>query len=132
MHSPTRALVYGAAIWFLSVSLGVVMALVAPAAAASALFRPLLLIVLAALTAAFALRYGHRTGARSIREGLLVGLVWVAVMIALDLTHHLMAPFDIATYLRTQAPWYVIIPAISFPVMGRGATGAGLRGGRHS
>jgi hypothetical protein len=117
MQSPIRALLYGIAIWFVWVSLVVASAQILPTGiSGSALFVSMQTVALAALVLGSTVLYLRKVGAGSFREGFLVGLSWVVVMIALDLAHSVVMPEmvpDIGAYLVAVAPSYVVMPIIT-------------------
>ena len=93
MQSPIRALLYGIAIWFVWVTLVVFSAQLLPTEiGGSALFVSMQMVVLAALVLGFTILYLRKVGDGSFKEGLLVGLDWVVVMIAIDLAHSVLMP----------------------------------------
>ena len=59
-------------------------------------------------------------GDGTFKEGLLVGLGWVVVMIALDLAHSVLMPEmipDIGAHLAVVVPTYVVVPIITTPTI---------------
>jgi hypothetical protein len=121
MQRPIRAVLYGFAIWWIWLAaLGVGRLL--PESVTSLPTYPLVrLLVLVVLVVAFAVDYLRRVERSSPREGLAVGLLWMALTIANDIGHFLfMAPTtDIGQYLATSAPLYVFIPLITTAIFGR-------------
>ncbi len=122
MQSPIRALLYGIAIWFLWVSLIVVSAQLLPTEiSGSPLFVSMQMVALAALVLGSTILYLRKVGKGSVGEGLLVGLSWVVVMIALDLAHSVVMPEmvpDIGAHFATVVPSYVVMPIITTLTMG--------------
>jgi len=122
MQSPIRALLYGIAIWFVWVSLIVTSAQILPTGiSGSALFVSIQTIALAAFVLGSTVLYLRKVGEGSFGEGFLVGLSWVAVMIALDLAHSVLMPEmvpDIGAYLIAVAPSYVVAPFITTLTIG--------------
>ena len=122
MQSPIRALLYGIAIWFVWASLVVVSAQVLPAdISGSPLFVSMQIVALAALVLGSTILYLRKVGEGSFGEGLLVGLSWVVVMIAIDLAHSVVMPDmvpDIGAHFATVVPSYVIMPIITTLSMG--------------
>jgi hypothetical protein len=108
MQSPIRALLYGMAIWYVWVSLVVASAQLLPTEiGGSALFVSMQMVVLAALVLGSTILYLRKVGEGSFKEGLLVGLGWVVVMIALDLAHSVVMPDmvpDIGAHFATVVP----------------------------
>ena len=119
MQRPKRALLYGLAIWLLWVSLVIAALELLPAeATGSSLFAALKFGSLGLLVLGFAVLYLRAVGRSSFNEGLLVGLSWMVITIALDLAHYLMVPFDIPRYAVDVAPSYVIMPITTAVVLG--------------
>ena len=123
MQSPIRALLYGIAIWFVWVSLVVVSAKLLPTEiSGSALFVSMQMVALVALVLGSTILYLRRVGDGTFEEGLLIGLGWVAVMIALDLAHSVVHPdmvsLDSGTYFATVVPSYVVVPIITTLTLG--------------
>ena len=122
MQSPIRALLYGIAIWFVWASLVVVSAQVLPAdISGSPLFVSMQIVALAALVLGSTILYLRKVGEGSFGEGLLVGMSWVVVMIAIDLAHSVVMPDmvpDIGAHFATVVPSYVIMPIITTLAMG--------------
>lgn len=122
MQSPIRTLLYGLAIWFVWVTVIVFAGEILPTEiAGSALFVSMQVVSLAALVLVFIVLYLRKVGEGSFGEGLLVGLVWVVVMVALDLAHSVVMPEmvpDIGAYLAAVAPSYVVAPIITTLAMG--------------
>jgi hypothetical protein len=123
MQSPVRALLYGIAIWFVWVSLVVVSAQLLPTEiSGSALFVSMKMVALATLVLGFTILYLHNAGEGSFNEGLLIGLSWAVILIALDLGHSVLHPdmvsLDTGTYFATVVPSYVVIPIITALAMG--------------
>ena len=123
MQSPIRALLYGIAIWFVWVSLVVVSAKLLPTEiSGSALFVSMQMVALVALVLGSTILYLRRVGDGTFEEGLLIGLGWVAVMIALDLAHSVVHPgmvsLDTGTYFATVVPSYVVVPIITVLTLG--------------
>jgi hypothetical protein len=134
VRRPGRALAYGVAIWFIWTTLVIVAFERLPAEfGASALFVSMKVIVLVTLVLAFAVHYLRKVTESTVAEGLLVGVGWTVILVALDLAHYLMAPFDVVRYLTTVAPPYVVVPVTTTLVMGfleRGTRPSPRRGPR--
>jgi hypothetical protein len=122
MQSPIRALLYGIAIWFIWVSLVVFLAEIVPTGIASSpQFVSMQMVALAALVLGFTILYLRKVGEGSIVEGLLVGLGWAIVMVAVDLAHSAVMPEmvpDIGAHFATVVPSYVVVPIITTLTMG--------------
>lgn len=122
MQSPIRTLLYGIAVWFAWVSLTVVSTQLLPTEiGGSALFVSMQMDALAAFVLGFTILYLRKVGEGSSREGILVGLGWVVIMIALDLAHSLVMPDmvpDIGAHFATVVPSYAVVPIITTLTMG--------------
>jgi hypothetical protein len=123
MHSPIRALLYGIAIWFVWVSIIAASAQILPAEiSGSPLFVSMQMVALAGLVLGSTILYLRKVGDGTFKEGLLVGLSWVVIMIALDLAHSVvmpeMVPPSIGAYFATVAPSYVVVLIITTLTMG--------------
>jgi hypothetical protein len=122
MQSPIRALLYGIAIWVVWVSLVVTSAELLPSGiSGSPLFVSMQTAALAALVLGSTILYLRKVGEGSSVEGLLVGLSWAVIMIAIDLAHSVVMPDmvpDIGAHLATVAPSYVVIPIITTLTIG--------------
>ena len=122
MQSPVRALLYGIGIWLVWVSLIAASAQILPTEiGGSPLFVSTQMVALAALVLGSTILYLRKVGDGTFKEGLLVGLGWVVVMIALDLAHSVVMPEmipDIGAHLAVVAPTYVVVPIITTLTMG--------------
>jgi hypothetical protein len=123
MQSPIRALLYGITIWFVWVSLVVVSAQLLPTEiSGSSLFVSMQMAALAALVLGSTILYLRKVGDGTLNEGLLVGLGWVVIMIALDLAHSVVHPdmvsLDIGAYFAAVVPSYVVVPIITTLTIG--------------
>ena len=122
MQSPIRALLYGIAIWFVWVSVIVFSAEILPTGiTGSPLFVSMQAVALAALVLGSAILYLRKVGESSFKEGLLVGLGWVVVLIAIDLAHSVVMPEmvpDIGAHFVTVVPTYVVVLIITTLAMG--------------
>jgi hypothetical protein len=122
MQLPIRVLLYGIALWFVWVSLIVFSAEILPTGiVGSPLFVSMQALALAALVLGSAILYLRKVGESSFKEGLLMGLGWVVVLIAIDLAHSVVMPEmvpDIGAHFATVVPTYVVVPIITTLAMG--------------
>ena len=122
MQSPIRVLLYGIAIWFVWVSIIAASAEILPTGiVGSPLFVSMQMVALAALVLGSTILYLRKVGDGTFKEGLLVGLGWVIVMIALDLAHSVVMPEmvpDLGAHFATVVPTYVVVPIITTLTMG--------------
>ncbi len=83
MRSPKRALLYGFLVWLVPFLVSFV---VFPFRASDRpLFESIMAVVLTVSVAVFGVLYMRRPAARPLREGILVGLLWLAISLAIDL-----------------------------------------------
>jgi hypothetical protein len=115
MKRPIRAVAYGFLIWWLWFAFVGVSQLLPDSIRSEPSFALLRLLVLVVLVVIFAVDYLRRVERSSAVEGLLVGLTWMALMIANDFGHFLSMnlSFDLGTYLVASASLYAFIPVIT-------------------
>lgn len=119
MKSVKWTVLLGLAIWFVWVSLVVITyEKLPPAGQASPAFVAGKWVSLAMIVSACAVLYLRRASTSSGREGLAVGVVWTGIVVALDLSHYVMQPFDVAQYFALTVPMYVLIPFTTTLVLG--------------
>ncbi|MGH3995793.1 MAG: hypothetical protein ACRDSN_25395, partial [Pseudonocardiaceae bacterium] len=109
-------LLYGLRTW---VSVILVSLVLFPLERYEALHESLKLTALAAIALAFTILYLRKVGAGSAVEGILVGLLWAAVVIALDLVLFAFGAFNmgIGDYLLDVATSYLVFPVVTTLVM---------------
>ena len=114
MKRPIRAIVYGFLIWWLWFAFVGVAQFLPEAVRSHPSFATARLLVLVLLVVAFAVDYLRRVGRSGIAEGVAIGFLWMALLVANDIGHFLfMEPIDIRTYLIVSAPLYVFVPIIT-------------------
>ena len=120
MHRPIRAVIYGFAIWWIWLAVLGLSRLLPDAITAAPSYPLARLLVLVVLVVGFAVDYLRRVERSGVREGLVVGLLWWALMIANDIGHFaFMDPTaDIGRYLAVSAPLYVFIPLVTTVLFG--------------
>jgi hypothetical protein len=121
MKRPIRAVVYGFLIWWLWFGFVGISQLFPESFTSLPAFALLRLLVLVVLVVAFAVDYLRRVERSGVGEGLAVGVLWMALMIANDFGHFLFmaASFDLGMYLAVSAPLYAFIPLITVTMFGR-------------
>lgn len=120
MNRPIRAIVYGFLIWWLWFAFVGLAQFLPDEMRSHPSFATARLLVLVLLVVAFAVDYLRRVGRSGVAEGAVVGLTWMALLIANDIGHFLfMEPIDIGAYLSVSAPLYVFVPIITVTVFGR-------------
>ena len=113
MRFPWRALLYGLVVWVVPFVLS--MLLFPLKRAGSPLFESAMAVIVAAVAAGMALIYFRRIHHRYLREGLLLGLAWLAISIAIDLPLMLFPPISMSAgqYFADIGLTYLMIPIIS-------------------
>ena len=120
MNRPIRVIVYGFLIWWLWFAFVGLAQLLPDGERSHPSFATARLLVLVLLVVAFAVDYLRRVGRSGAAEGAVVGVGWMALLIANDIGHFLlMEPIDIGAYLVVSAPLYVFVPIITATVFGR-------------
>lgn len=113
MQSPKHALLYGLGVW---VGLVVVSLVMLPFEKGNeALYESGKLVGLVALLLWAAVAYLTRNTATTAVEGLLVGVLWAAVCVALDLVLYAAGAFTIGlgVYFSDVASSYVAMPVVT-------------------
>ena len=113
MQSPKHALRYGLGVWL---GLVVVSLVMLPFETGNeALYESGKLVGLVGLVLGFAIRYLTLNRATTLREGLLVGVGWAAVSVALDLVLYAAGAFTIGlgVYFSDVASSYLAMPVIT-------------------
>lgn len=82
MTSPKRVLLYGILIWL--TAFVVAFAIFPVRESSHPLFESIMPVVTAGATVFFAVRYFRSVQKRLAREGLLLGLVWMAINVVID------------------------------------------------
>jgi len=117
MRSPRRVLLYGLGVW---IGLVVVSLVLLPFEDANnALYESVKSSALVAIALGFTIRYMRKATETSLGEGVLVGLVWAVMAVALDLVLYLLGAFTIgiAEYFSDVASSYLIIPIVTVLAM---------------
>lgn len=112
MRSP-RVLGYGLGIWLGMVAISLI--LLPAEGKHEALYESVKLTTMVGLVLGFAIRYLYRRPAATGPEGVLVGLLWVAVTVAGDLGLYLGGAFNIGldVYFTDVASSYSAMPVIT-------------------
>lgn len=113
LQSPKRALLYGLGVW---VGLVIVSLVLLPAEGKhEALYESIKLSTLVGITLALTIWYLREVAASSPGEGLLIGVIWAAIVTALDLALYFVGAFNIGLgeYFTDVASSYLAIPIIT-------------------
>jgi len=113
MRSPWRAALYGLAVWAIPF---VVAVLIKPLRDSNrGLFESIMPITVAAVAAFLGWSYFRRVHRHYVREGLLLGLLWLAVCVIVDLPLMLSPPMSwtVGQYVADVGLTYLIIPIIT-------------------
>lgn len=124
MASLRRTLLFGFLVWLIPF---VVAVAVFPVKASSrSLFESIMAVTLAATVVVCALRYFRSVRSASMRDGVLVGVVWLAISVAIDLPLMLNPPinYTFAEYCADVALTYMMIPIITAGIASAAATPA--------
>jgi hypothetical protein len=118
MQSPRHAFLYGAGVW---VGLIVVSLVGLPFETGNeAWYESMKLCGLVALVLGFAILYLTRNQEGTAREGLVIGVLWAAICVALDLVLYAAGAFTIGlgTYFQDVASSYAAMPVITVLTLG--------------
>lgn len=120
IQRPVRALLSGVAVWLVGALLTTIeLRGLPPDVAGSASYTAFSWMMLATVVVGLSVAYLRRVGMSSRTEGVLVGVLWVATFVALDLVHYaLMHPVALGTYAGTRIPIYLPVPVITTLVLG--------------
>ena len=94
------------------------------------LFESIMPVTLAAIVTGCALLYSRRVPAPSLREGLLLGLLWWAISLAIDLPLMLSPPISMPPleYAADIGLTYLMIPILTFGIAAaRCGSGVGIQ-----
>ena len=121
MQSPVRAIIYSFLLYFSWLAAILILYMLLPKdIAVSAFFVTVKTVMLAGFTLYFILRYMKSVGNGSfnLKEGLLVGLLWLVIGLISDTIHYsLMGSFELGAFLLLVAPAYLVIPLIVVSLM---------------
>jgi len=118
MQSPKHAVLYGLGVWVGLIAISLVLL---PAEGKNeALYESIKLSSLVAVSLGFTILYLTRNPATSVVEGLLVGLGWAVIAIALDLVLYAAGAFNIGlgAYFSDVASSYLAMPVVTTLAMG--------------
>ncbi len=114
MVSLRKAFLFGFLIWL--IAFVVAFAIFQIRETSRPLFESIMPVVLAASTVVFAIRYFKSVSTRFAREGLLLGLVWMATNIIIDLPLMLSPSpmqMSLSEYVADIGLTYLLIPVIT-------------------
>jgi hypothetical protein len=113
MRSPWRAVLYGLAVWV--IPFVVALAIKPLRESSRPLFESIMPVTVAAATAVFGWSYFRRVHRHYLREGILLGLLWMAMCILIDLPLMLSPPMSwtIGQYVADVGLTYLLIPMIT-------------------
>lgn len=113
MKSFKKALLYGFLVWLVPF---VVSVLIFPIKTSlPALFESIMPIVVAICVVIFSILYFRKPGAELLKEGILLGVTWLAISITLDLLLFMEGPMKMSFtgYMMDIGLTYLIIPTIT-------------------
>jgi hypothetical protein len=113
MRSVRRGVLYGLIVWAVPFAISVV--LFPLKKSRPELFESIMPVVLAVVVSVLGASYFRRVHHQYVREGILLGLLWLAMSIVIDLPLMLPPPIKmtLARYLADVGLTYVMIPAIT-------------------
>lgn len=113
MASKGKAVLFGFLVWLIAF---VVAFLIFPIReSARPLFESIMPVVVTVATVAFALLYFRRVTAGFVKEGTVLGCLWLAINVIIDLPLMLTGPIDmtLGEYVADIGLTYLIIPAVT-------------------
>ena len=123
MASWRRALLLGLLVWLLPF----VIALIASQLKDSwrSLFESIMPVTLAAVVVGFSLLYFRQVGAPTVREGVILGILWSIVSVLIDLPLMLSPPIKmpLIEYLADMGLTYLMMPIITAGIAAAKADG---------
>ncbi len=127
MTSVRKAILFGFFIWLVPF---VVALVIFPLRESSrSLFESIMPVVVATVTVTLAVRYFRQVTHDYVREGVLIGVLWLAICVLIDAPLMLLSgpmQMTLGEYMGDIGLTYVIIPVITVGI------GAALGGGRQS
>jgi hypothetical protein len=113
MASKTRAVLFGVAIWLITFIVS--FAIYPLKEQWRSLFESIMPVTIAFVVVYFALRYFRRVQGGYLREGIILGLLWLLISLAIDLPLMLSPPINmnLVEYLADIGLTYVIMPIIT-------------------
>ncbi len=123
MRSLKRALLYGLIVWVVPFVAAIF--LFPLRASERPLFESIMPVVVALAAVICATFYFRIPGSASVREGVVLGVVWLAVSVVLDLIMFMQGPMkmSLSEYVKDIAVTYLMIPVVTAgfgSVAGRG------------
>ncbi len=117
MVSTGKAILFGFLLWLAAF---VVAFMIFPVREASRpLFESIMAVAVTAATAGFAVLYFRHVRGRYVREGAVLGLVWLAINLAIDAPLMLLGgpmQMTLGAYLADIGLTYLIIPAVTIAI----------------
>jgi hypothetical protein len=113
MYSTRKALLFGALVWVIPF---VVALLIFPLRESwRALFESIMPVVVTVAAVSFGVAYFRDVRERLVREGVVIGLLWFAISVVIDLPLMLNAPIKMTAveYAADIGLTYLIIPAVT-------------------
>lgn len=128
MRSARKAILYGFLLWLLTLAIS--MALFPLKRSWPVMFDSIMPVVLTGLTVAFVSSYIHRGEAYLMREGALLGGIWMVMNLLLDLPLFSSGPMrmSLVDYVADIGLTYLVIPTIT---LGMTLHTASVRTGEH-
>ncbi len=125
MASIGRAVLFGFLVWLIAF---VVAFLIFPLReSARPLFESIMPVVVTIATVVFTLLYFRRVRGNHVREGVMLGALWLAINVLIDLPLMLWGPIgmSLTEYMADIGLTYLIIPAVTLGIGWAGARAVG-------
>ncbi|NIN72894.1 MAG: hypothetical protein GTO46_13410 [Gemmatimonadetes bacterium] len=113
MAAKGKAVVFGVLVWLIPF---ITALLISPLReSARPLFESIMPVVVTVATATFALLYFRRVSTNHLREGVLLGALWYAISVVIDLPLMLTGPIGMSfgEYMADIGLTYLIIPTVT-------------------
>lgn len=113
MHSPKKAVLYGFLIWLLTLAVSMIIFPIKKSR--PELFDSIMPVALTLLGTGFVISYFRNCATRPMREGVLLGAIWLGVNIVMDLPLFSYGPMKmpLVDYFADVGLTYLILPAIT-------------------
>jgi hypothetical protein len=128
MAAKGKAVIFGFLVWLIAFVAAVLIFPIRDSA--RPLFESIMPVVVTTATVSFAVLYFRRVSTGHLREGILLGVLWFAISLVIDLPLMLAGPIgmSLGEYMADIGLTYLIIPAVTIGIGLAGAQVAGFAG----